>query len=103
MIRCDLCNSTQDVVWTWITPSIAASVEEAKANKTFWAEDPEWAVCDTCHVLILVDDQEAVFQRAMDNQTLVAITDELTVLRGGEHVRDVHNMFFKFKDSYRRD
>lgn len=105
--HCDLCNSETGVCWAWETPSEASSVDEALENGTFWAEDPIWHVCDTCHRIILADKQDALLMRALsliDRNKIWLSPDEQGVyglLDIEERMGQVHRMFWKFKTSYK--
>lgn len=86
MDHCDLCNSTKNVNWTWLTPSVAGSFEEAREKNLFWAEDEEWAVCDACHRDILDDRPLACRARAYQN------------IKGFSP--DIHKMFWTYKTTF---
>jgi hypothetical protein len=99
---CDLCSSATGVHWCWYTPNIAPTLEEAKARDLPWFEDVGWAVCDTCHRLILAGKRESVFDRAMNtNRGMIMLSFHDGVAEKIDpeaHIRRVHASFWDYKD-----
>lgn len=99
---CDLCTSETGVLWTWFTPNVVATLEEAKAQDVPWFQDEEWALCDTCHRLVLAGKRESVFDRAMNTHKgmlLLHIVDgEAQRIDPEPHIRQSHGAFWTYKN-----
>lgn len=104
--RCDLCNGEENVRWVWLTPSVATSVEEATEKHLFYAEDPEWAVCDTCHELIVNDKEDTLLARAYEaNKNLIPlgfdpVMDQWVKVDIKDHIKRVHEAFWVNKTKF---
>lgn len=107
--RCDLCNGQERVSWVWLTLNEASSLKEAQEKQLFWAEDPEWAVCDTCHLMVLdgrVDDLRA---RALESVGgTIGLSFDPTIEAWTKidlfaHLCTIHSAFWAHKTTYRVD
>ena len=70
-LRCDLCNDRKKlsgITYTYVTENEASTAAEADRDGTFWAEDPDWAVCQQCHELIEMGSLERLIAYAIDRQ-----------------------------------
>lgn len=77
-VMCDLCSDLVDSCWTYTTKNVASSAEDCVAGGGFWAEDPEWAVCSTCHRILTEGTGEELFEYAWRLQCLKSGTDPLS-------------------------
>jgi hypothetical protein len=51
-LKCDLCSRSfqdGDECFTYETPS-TGTLEEAEAGTAYYCDDPEWALCEMCHL-----------------------------------------------------
>lgn len=62
--RCDLCDDRKPIAYTYVTENEVDTSEEAERTGLFWAEDPEWAVCQQCHELIQMGSCERLIHYA---------------------------------------
>jgi len=76
---CDLCISEVDEMWTYTTLNTVASMEEMLALPEeapgYFAEDPEWCVCGTCHTILQQDGEIALAIWCVQHQSLMAGID----------------------------
>jgi len=69
-VMCDLCSDVVDSCWTYTTKNVATSEQDCLNGGGFWAEDPEWAVCTTCHRIIQEGSGAELFEYAFRLQCL---------------------------------
>lgn len=108
-LRCDLCDNVENVNYTWFTPNPNPhlSAKEAEAQRAPWCEDPEWAVCDVCHLLILADKPLALLIRSLEAQKKLiwmeaknGVFDLVAEAKVAEHIKTVHDFFWTYKTTY---
>lgn len=80
--RCDLCISESDTWWTYTTLNTVATMEELLALPKnvpgYFAEDPEWCVCGTCHTILEQDGETALITWCVQHQSLMAGVDPMS-------------------------
>ena len=69
-VKCDFCNDEVSSCWTYTTLNTASSAREAEAGKGFWCEDPEWAMCETCHYVLTTQGAAKLFEHSFLRQCL---------------------------------
>ena len=46
--------------------------QEAVEGKGYWCEDPEWAMCETCHYILTTQGDAKLFEHSFLRQCLAA-------------------------------
>lgn len=85
---CDFC-SKPDPEWTHFTQEF--SVETRVQS---WNDDGNWAVCNTCHVIVLSGDKKALLRRSINSDPHPEIDGS------SRRIRTLHKLFW---DNYERD
>lgn len=85
--HCDLCHAVTPIgetIWVYETPS-TASKEQAAHGEGFWAEDPLWGVCGTCHERVQrLDRREITEEQFLLEQTRASLRNQGTVMVFGD-------------------
>ena len=97
-ICCDLCDQYEEIAWTYVTPNVVDTQAEAQATNKFWAEDPEWAVCQACHEIIESGNLESLIAYSLHRQVSIApFATKQGVKAMEREIRRIHTLFWKHK------
>jgi len=99
--RCDFCNTKGEAPWTYVTPNLASSPEEATRLQVTWFVDERWAACEECHDLIKAGNAEGLLKRSIETQDMVLLggDDEFfqsLMEKVWKEVAGIHEAFWRY-------